>query len=53
MGDLDAWHCYAEADISYSRFIEKYSDIAQNGSVYCRDIFESLIEYCKSTYVLT
>lgn len=50
LGDLDNWTCYMEGKISYQRFVEKYTDIAENGSVYCREIFDSLIEYCKTTY---
>lgn len=50
MGDLDEWTCYMEDDISYNRFAEKYTDIAQKGSQYCRQIFDELIAYSQSTY---
>lgn len=50
MGDLDNWACYKEDDISYDRFVEKYTDIAEKGSPYCQEIFVNLIEYCKTTY---
>jgi putative hydrolases of HD superfamily len=50
MGDLDNWACYVEGEISYERFVDKYTEIAQRGSKYCREIFDTIIEYCKTTY---
>jgi putative hydrolase of HD superfamily len=50
MGDLDNWICYVEDGISYERFIKNYTDIAQRGSKDCREIFNTVIEYCKTTY---
>lgn len=50
MGDLDNWACYKEDGISYDRFVEKYIDICAKGSQHCKEIFTSIIEYCKTTY---
>lgn len=50
MGDLDDWACYVEGEISYERFVEKYTEISQKGSQFCKEIFHGLIEYCKTTY---
>ena len=50
MGDLDSWRCYAELPISYDQFVEKYNELSQKSSKYCKEIFDSLIEYCKTTY---
>ncbi len=50
MGDLDDWRPYKELDISYSRFVEKYDELLSQSSRYCRDAFEELIEYSKTTY---
>ncbi len=51
MGDLDDWRSYIEDDITYDRFVEKYTDIAQKGSGYCRVIIEELIKHCTTTYL--
>lgn len=50
LGDLDNWTCYMEDGISYDRFVEKYTDTAEKGSRYCREIFDAVIEYSKTTY---
>lgn len=50
MGDLENWGSYIEGGITYERFAEKYTETAKKGSVYCQDIFESLVDYCKTTY---
>lgn len=50
MGDLDSWRCYAETPISYNQFVEKYDELSKESSKYSRDIFDSLVEYCKTTY---
>lgn len=50
MGDLDNWACYKEDGISYDRFVEQYTDICAKGSQHCKEIFTSIIEYCKTTY---
>jgi 5'-deoxynucleotidase YfbR-like HD superfamily hydrolase len=50
MGDLDGWSSYAEAPITYDQFVTKYKELSDNSSKYCREIFEGLLEYSKSTY---
>ncbi len=50
MGDMDQWRPYAEGEISYEQFSAKYDELLVKSSVHCRDIFEGLIEYSKSTY---
>ena len=50
MGDLDNWRSYAEAPITYEQFATKYTELSEESSVYCREIFEGLIDYSKTTY---
>lgn len=50
MGDMDHWRPYSEIGIDYNRFSEKYAELLSKSSVHCRDIFEGLIVYSKSTY---
>lgn len=50
MGDMDKWRPYAEIDITYDQFAAKYKELFEKSSKHCREIFEGLIEYSKSTY---
>lgn len=50
MGGMDNWRPYAEINISYDRFAAKYAELVTKSSKYCRDIFNGLVEYSKSTY---
>lgn len=51
MGDLDSWRCYAEDPvITYEEFIDKYTELSEKSSPYCREIFEGIIEYSLKTY---
>lgn len=50
MGSLDEWRSYAEEPIRYDAFIAKYAELLAKSSKYCREIFESIIEYSKDTY---
>lgn len=50
MGDLDNWRPYAEIAITYDQFATKYEELLEKSSKHCREIFEGLIEYSKSTY---
>lgn len=50
MGDLDGWRPYAELNITFEAFCKKYSELQEQSSTYCREIFSGLIEYCKTTY---
>lgn len=50
MGDLDKWSSYAEAPITYGQFAIKYTELSEKSSKYCREIFNGLLAYSKSTY---
>lgn len=50
MGDMDGWRPYAEINIEYDRFVAKCNEQLGKSSKHCREIFEGLIEYSKSTY---
>ena len=50
MGDLDDWRSYAERPITYDEFVAKYTELLEKSSKYSREIFESLVEYSKTTY---
>lgn len=50
MGDMDKWRPYAEIDITYKQFTAKYKELSEKSSMHCREIFEGLIQYSKSTY---
>ncbi len=50
MGDMDGWRPYAELEITYEQFCDKYKELLEGSSPYCQEIFEGLIEYCKTTY---
>jgi len=50
MGDMDNWRPYAEIGITYDQFVIKYKELSEKSSEYCKEIFEGLIEYSKSTY---
>lgn len=50
LADLDNWRPYQQIDISYDRFVQKHSEQLAKGSPYCKDIFATLLDYCKTTY---
>ncbi len=50
LGDQDNWRPYNELSISYEAFCNKYAELLEQASPYCKEIFETLIEYCQSTY---
>lgn len=50
LGDIDNWRPYAELDISFASFSKKYTELLQDSSEYCREIFEALITYSETTY---
>ena len=50
MGGMDNWRPYAEIGITYDQFVIKYKELSEKSSEYCKEIFEGLIEYSKSTY---
>jgi hypothetical protein len=50
MGDMDKWRPYQEIAVSYEGFKAKCSEQLQNSSPYCKEIFDGLIEYSKTTF---
>jgi putative hydrolases of HD superfamily len=50
MGDMDDWRPYASINITYDQFVGKHGEHLKKSSKYCKEIFESLLEYCKTTY---
>ena len=50
MGDMDGWRPYANLNISYDSFVKKHGEHHSKSSKYCKEIFEGLLEYCKTTY---
>lgn len=50
MGDIDDWRPYSELEISYESFCAKYEDLAKQASPHIKEIFESIIDYYKTTY---
>jgi len=50
LGDLDNWRPYKKISITYDSFSKKHHEHLDAGSPHCREIFEALLEYCKTTY---
>lgn len=50
LGDLDGWRPYQKINITYDRFVAKHSEQLASCSPYCKEIFATLLEYCKTTY---
>lgn len=50
LGDMDSWRPYKKLNITYGRFVEKHKEHLAQASPYCKEIFDSLLEYCKTTY---
>ena len=50
MGDMDGWRPYASINVTYGQFVGKHGEHLKKSSKYCKEIFESLLEYCKTTY---
>jgi len=50
LGDLDGWRPFQKLDITYGQFLDKHSELIAQASPYCKEIFTSLVEYCKTTY---
>lgn len=50
LGDMDNWRPYQKLNISYADFEKKYSEQIAHGSPYCKEIFESILEYGRMTY---
>lgn len=50
LGELDHWRPYAILDISYESFCNKYAELLSQSAPEIKQIFESIIEYSKTTY---
>lgn len=50
MGDLDDWRPYHEISITFEQFCDKSAEQLQKSSRYAHEIFDTLIEYSKTTY---
>lgn len=50
LADLDGWRPYKKIAITYDSFVQKHQEQLQSCSVYCKEIFEELLAYCKTTY---
>lgn len=50
LADMDGWRPYQKINVSYERFVQKHSEQLATCSPYCKEIFTSLLEYCKTTY---
>lgn len=50
LADLDGWRPYKKINISYDSFIKKHHEQLSMCSSHCREVFEVLLEYCKTTY---
>jgi len=50
LGELDNWRPYEELAISFEKFSKKYEEIDQQVPPELKNLFESVVAYCKSTY---
>lgn len=50
LADMDGWRPYQKIKINYERFVQKHSEQLEKCSPYCKEIFVSLLEYCKTTF---
>jgi len=50
LGDMDNWRPYKQLSINYKAFCDKHVELLELASPHAQEIFESLIEYCKTTY---
>lgn len=50
LADLDGWRPYKKIAISYEVFIKKHQEQLSVCSPHTKEIFEALLEYCKTTY---
>lgn len=47
---MDSWHPHHELGITYERFLEKYAEQQAVYSPYCKDVFDTVLAYCKTTF---
>lgn len=50
LADMDGWRPYKKINISFASFSKKHHEQLAACSPYCKEIFEALLEYCKTTY---
>lgn len=50
LADLDNWRPHKKIKITYEAFAKKYREQLTICSPHCKEIFEELVEYCKTTY---
>ncbi len=50
LGDLDVWRPYKKIGVSYSAFIRKNAELLADASPFCKEIFEAIINYSKTTF---
>ena len=50
LGDLDGWRPFQKIGVTYDQFVRKHKELAVTASPYCKEIFDTLVEYCKTTY---
>lgn len=50
LADMDGWRPYKKIDIKYDAFVNKHTEQLKSASPYCKEIFEALLEYFKSTF---
>ena len=50
LGDLDDWRPYKKINLTYEAVVKKHAEQLAKCSPYCKEIFEEVLEYCKTTY---
>lgn len=50
LADLDGWRPHREAGITFNQFEAKYKELLEKNPIDFRPIFESVVEYSKTTY---
>ena len=50
LGDMDGWRPYKKINISYEMFTKKHHEQLAICSSYCREIFETVLAYCETTF---
>lgn len=50
LADLDGWRPYKKVGISFDRFKAKHNEQLGACSVYLKEIFDELLQYCITTY---
>jgi putative hydrolase of HD superfamily len=50
LGDLDDWRPYKNINLDFDTFSKKHHELLSSCSSHCREIYDTLLEYCKTTY---